>query len=283
MSDDLDRIRWERDRRHRPTREAGGFKHPPFLGRVTTLAPSPGHFIKVIPQGLLGTESEGSAGTSTDLGSTAIPVYLVSGTPATGDQVVSRWVDYRWVTRRRGGGTGSGPGDISGCGCQHTPSPLTLTHVGTYSQVGIDGLPHTMDACNQTIQTSGAFCTGGTFDPVTGICTQPVIPDATLVWGPTPSRFLTALSGVANSYLSNASFPDYTGLIGSNYYWYLTCNSNTYFLSRLYDAPTPFLDPALYIWGVNGTTNTCVPFSLAGGSPSIGTGLNPQCSIVITG
>jgi hypothetical protein len=132
--DDFERLRIERDLAR------VGFARPPrggsgtFLGRVTTASPTVGKFINVIPQGLLGTESEGSAGTATDLGSTPIPVYLVSGTVATGDQVVSRFVDFRWVTRRRGGG-----GGILCPGCTSPSYPTTL--YATVPALGFSRLP----------------------------------------------------------------------------------------------------------------------------------------------
>jgi hypothetical protein len=76
-----------------------------FMGRVTTTTPAVGKFMNVIPQAVLGTEVEGGSATITDLGSTPSPVYLVGpGVPATGDQVIASWSDWRWVARKRGTG-----------------------------------------------------------------------------------------------------------------------------------------------------------------------------------
>jgi len=75
-----------------------------YLGRVTSTAPTPGKFIKVMPQGLLGDDTtEGAAGVTVDVPSGVEQlVYLLAGsaTPATNDQVVCTHVNYRWQTFR---------------------------------------------------------------------------------------------------------------------------------------------------------------------------------------
>jgi hypothetical protein len=120
-------LRAARDRSAPPPTSTGSRA---FMGRVTTTAPAVGKFMLVQPQSVLGTETEGGSATITDLGSTPTPVYLVGpGVPATGDQVIARWSDWRWVARKRGTG-GSGPPTIdpgAGCFCRSVASVLYLS------------------------------------------------------------------------------------------------------------------------------------------------------------
>lgn len=95
-----------------------------FVGQVVSSSPAVGKFITVNPVRVLGTETDGSAATIAVATGTAIPVYLVGpGVPATGDQLVCRWVSDRWVASRA---TGSGSYTRGYCHCTF-PSTLTVT------------------------------------------------------------------------------------------------------------------------------------------------------------
>ena len=153
---DLDR---ERYRRLEPAdddslavgrREPGLPGEAAFLGLVTTLAPAVGHYCLVTRQTVGGTQTEGSAGAFV-AGLAGIPVYLVGpAAPVTGDLLVCRWSDHRWVAER---GTGSGGGGgiiIPGCPCSSSPATLHMTSTNPSSN-------------NHMFQ------------------------NATIVWGPTPA------------------------------------------------------------------------------------------------
>jgi len=121
--DDLELARILRDARDRSRPSPARSGSRAFMGRVTTTSPAVGKFMNVQPQSVLGAEVEGGAAIVTDLGSTPTPVYLLGpGVPATGDQVVARWSDWRWVARKRSGG-----GSIHCFGSNYVPTVLTLS------------------------------------------------------------------------------------------------------------------------------------------------------------
>ena len=105
--------------------------------------------------------------------------------------------------------------------------------------------------------------------------------DATIQWGPTPSGLL-ALGLGTNSYLSTATFPDYTS--GDQFYYLLSCYSGSYVLTRVYITSiygSPYRDMIRYLWPIGYLGNTCSPFSLPQGQMYIGG--DPSCVVSITG
>lgn len=91
-----------------PEREGGG--RPAFVGRVTSTGSriAAGSFLLVQPTFVLGDEVEGGAGLFTTEEESSVPVYLVGpGTPSTGDYLICRHVDYRWVAERSRSGRGA--------------------------------------------------------------------------------------------------------------------------------------------------------------------------------
>lgn len=220
---------------------------PSFVGKVTTAAPAVGKFMKVTPQTLTGTESEGSTGSLAALDSSAVVVVLAIGpaAPVTGDFVVCRFVDNRWVAERgtTGGGGGGGTHTFSGCACTTVPDMLTLT----------------------SCLSPGAF----------GLW-----PSATL-------QFFSSLSGPTSGgftvpgYVSTASFTD--TLLNLQFFWFLTCDFSGFVLSRYYPVgpggSPAFADGNDVIWN----TLTCSPFSLITNSgDQTGHSIAPNC-IVLTG
>ena len=90
---------------------------------VVTASPAVGKFLMMNPVSVLGAESEGAAGVITVNSSVKVPVYLVGpGVPQTGDLLVCRFVDYRWVTQRRTPTSHPGSGACTGYLVPITPS-----------------------------------------------------------------------------------------------------------------------------------------------------------------
>lgn len=107
-----------------PEREGGG--RPAFVGRVTSTGSriAVGSYLLVQPTFVLGDEVEGGAGLFTTEEENSVPVYLVGpGTPSTGDYLICRHVDYRWVAER----SRSGRGAAHGTPCNIPSSDLTLS------------------------------------------------------------------------------------------------------------------------------------------------------------
>lgn len=119
-----------------------------FLGRVTTLSPALNQFINMIPQVVLGVDSEGATGTMSDTSSTPTSV-LLEGTvvPATGDYLIARRAGNRWVTRKRVANSGGGPPNITPTGCFCTALPQTL-HLTIVAPTHTDTATLTWDAPN---------------------------------------------------------------------------------------------------------------------------------------
>ena len=222
---------------------------PAFLGRVTTAASliGLGKFLMVQPTSVLGREVEGGPGQFTAVGSPTVPVYLVGpARPATGDYLVCKYVDNRWVAERSGGSGGSGGGGkIPGCLCDPIPATLTMTSGST-------------------------TCNYGMFQ------------SCTIQYGPTPSAY-SGLNLGANCYMSVQSFPDPIAR-GALFQYLLTCYSNQFSLSRVYaESPygSPYRDGLLYSWLVGGYGNTCVPFHLDYGLAYAGS--DASCFVTIDG
>jgi hypothetical protein len=127
--DDLELARLHRADRAKAARRGspGSAGAPAWLGRVTTASPDAGEFMMVRPLALLGTEAEGAAGSATDLGAEDKAVYLVGGAPDEDDEVVVRWVDWRWVTARRGSASCTGRVCVHLRGCNHDLVGETVT------------------------------------------------------------------------------------------------------------------------------------------------------------
>ena len=86
----------------------------------------------------------------------------------------------------------------------------------------------------------------------------------------------------ANSYLSTATFPDYT--TGDQFYYLLSCYNGSYVLTRVYITSlygSPYRDMIRYLWPIGYAGNTCTPFDLAAGQMYIGG--DPSCVISIIG
>jgi hypothetical protein len=131
MDDDLWRLRLRRDgfRIPDPWNAAGG--SPAFLGKVTSTGTNLGvnKFFLANPVDATGAETESGAGTLTANASISIPVLAIGPTaPATGDFVVCRHVNYRWVAEKQtvGGGGGGGTSGFIAC-CPSDPMPTTVS------------------------------------------------------------------------------------------------------------------------------------------------------------
>jgi hypothetical protein len=145
-----------------------------------------------------------------------------------------------------GPGSSSGGAFIPGCVCTSIPTTLTLTWSGT--------------------------------------CDPSFSPNATLLWGPTPSAF-SGLGLGTNCFLSTAKFLD--PYSGCNYYFTLSCTSVFFQLSRIYDGTgtgggcTIYHDLTIFSWSISIAGNSCVPFLLANGT--IFSGGNIGCHITVSG
>jgi hypothetical protein len=101
---------------------------PSFVGLVTSTGTlAVGKFVTVAPVALTGTEADGSTGTATVGGGPVIAYPVGPGVPTTGDLVVCRRVDYRWVFDKFGTGGG---GVILPTGCAFRCS-LTFADIMT--------------------------------------------------------------------------------------------------------------------------------------------------------
>jgi hypothetical protein len=242
--DDLELARILRAARDRSAPPPASTGSRAFMGRVTTTTPAVGKFMNVIPQAVIGTETEGGSATITDLGSTPTPVYLVGpGVPATGDQVIARWSDWRWVARKRGTG-GSGPPTITipGCSCTAIPATLSMTSTGP--------------------------CDG-------------VFNDCTIIWGTNPTGY-TGCTGVTSpSFLSTTEFTD--ALSGLVYRYRVTCDTIFIRINRVYKDTGSgcFNDSSIYTWSLATTGNTCSPFAMTSGF--IYPGGYTSCVVSLTG
>lgn len=232
--DDLQRLRVSRaasrDGGSGPTSGSGRA----FVGKVTTAMPAVGEFLLLQPVTVLGAESEGSAGSFTPPDTAArVAAYLLGpGVPVTGDYLVARSVDNRWVVERSGR---SGYDyhyivDIPGCFCDPLPATIGMS-------------------------VSDPTADFGLFQP------------CTIVYGPTPAMYNLLLLG-PNCYLSTTTFPDAVNG-GAPYSFLLTCSFNTFSLSRVYAdlGGTQFRDGILYSWVIALGDNTCVPFHMGTGLP----------------
>jgi hypothetical protein len=247
--DDFQRIRLRREAWVWPGLDPMSGGVPAFVGQVTTSTSliAVGDYFLAQPTFVMGPEVEGGVGSFTPIGSTNVPVYLVgSGTTATGEYLVCKFVDNRWVAERSnvGGGTGGGiVGTIPFCFCSPIPGTLTMT----------------------------------SSDPG---CNYQMFQSCTIQYGPTPTAFEPLNLG-ANTFLSTQGFPDPVAG-GALFYYYLTCQYNQFVLTRVYPVSpygSPFRDGLLYSWLLGGYGNTCDPFHLDNGSAFLGSDLS--CFVTI--
>jgi hypothetical protein len=222
---------------------------PAFVGQVTSSSSiiGVGDFLLVQPNSVLGQEAEGGSGVFTPFGSSTVAVYLVGPAKAlTGDYLVCKFVDNRWVAERFAPSGGGGGGvTIPSCFCTSIPATLSMTSA----------------------------------DPS---CNYNMFQSCTIQYGPTPSGFLSTGIG-DNSFLSTEGFPDPIA-DGALFYYYLTCQYNTFTLSRIYLVSpygSPYRDGVLYTWIIGGSGNTCAPFHLDNGQAFAGS--DASCSVTIDG
>lgn len=246
--DDTERIRIARaaraDRTPGAAPSPGGT--PAFLGRVTSASAPAGKYFLAIPVQVLGAEVAGGAGSVSDLTTQKTPVLLLGPRAAnTGDLLVCRFVDHRWVAER-GGGSGiidPGHGTIPNCFCTDIPGTLTMTSA----------------------------------DPN---CNYRMFQSCTIQWQDTPA-WAARLNLGPKIFLSTTSFAD--PVAGdAEFYYYLTCQYNQFSLTRLYPTSpfgSPYRDGILYTWLVGGYGNTCSPFHLDNGMAFPGS--DASCNVVI--
>ena len=204
---------------------------PAFVGKVVSTASNihVGAFLNVQPISILGQESEGSPGVFSTLVATSVPVYLVGpGTPSTGDMLVCRYVNNRWVAERdspaSGGGTGT-TGNLPLCFCGAIPINLTMTSADP--------------SCN--------------FD---------MFQNDTITYQTIPSN-LSSLGLGSMAFLGNGLWTD--PLSGASFRYLLTCWYNQFLLTRVFPTSpwgSPFRDAVLYTWFVGSYGNSCAPFQL---------------------
>ena len=253
---DFERLRFAQARNHRSDAEAGSDALPSFLGRVVSSGTNlkAGQFCKVVPSTVLGIEQEGGSGVFADStagsASSATPatvfVYLLGSLPPkTGDFLVCRFVDHRWVAETSGAGSGPGLGGviIPTCLCTVPPSlQMTSAH---------------------------PQCNYGMFQ------------SCSLSYGPPPPS-MAAFGLKNNVFTSPRSFVD--PITNAEFYYYLNCQGNQFFLTRIYPTSpygSPYRDGILYTWVIGENGNTCTPLQLIHGSSYPGS--DPTCSVSITG
>jgi hypothetical protein len=247
--DDLWRLRLAAGSTRPPSRGDVSGGTPAFLGKVTTAAPAVGKFLLVDPVLALGPEAEGGTPVFTvSVPGAGIAVYLLGpAVPATGDYLICRHVDHRWVAERgtNGGGGSGGVGVIPNCFCTTVPATLTMTSAD--------------EMCNYQMFRS-----------------------CTIQYGPTPACY-AALNLPANTFLSVQTFPDPLSN-GAIFQYFLTCLYNQFSLTRIYcTSPygSPYRDGVLYSWVLGGYGNTCSPFRLDSGSAYPGS--DATCGVTIDG
>ena len=223
---------------------------PSFLGRVVTVQSiiKSGRFVKVAPAILLGKEGEGGSGTFSDAGTginaPSLLVYLLgSFVPTTGDYLVCRFVDHRWVAETTGGKVTPGTGILlPSCFCMVPP---TLQMVSSYPD-----------------------------------CNYKMFQTCTIQYGPPPPA-MVAQNFTSNVFTSTSSFVD--PITKSSFFYYFWCQYNQFFLTRIFPTSpfgSPYRDAILYSWVVGGYANTCQPFRLENGAPFPGSDTACQVSII---
>jgi hypothetical protein len=222
---------------------------PAFIGKVITAAPAVGKYFLANLIAIAGNEVEGGGASFAETTGQPVPVYLLGpAVPVTGDYLVCKFVDYRWVAERGtagSGGGGGGVGVIPNCFCTTVPATLTMTSAD--------------EMCNYQMFRS-----------------------CTIQYGPTPACY-AALNLPANTFLSVQTFPDPLSN-GAIFQYFLTCLYNQFSLTRIYcTSPygSPYRDGVLYSWVLGGYGNTCSPFRLDSGSAYPGS--DATCGVTIDG
>lgn len=248
---DFERLRASRPEFEPPELDPENGALPAFLGRVvsTQMSIRAGQFCRVMPTSVLGAEREGGSAAFAPFpsgsDSPAVLVYLMgSFVPRTGDYLVCRRVDHRWVAETSGGSISHGTGVLlPSCFCA-VPSSLQMTSAAPQ--------------CNYNMFQS-----------------------CTIRYGPPPAA-MVALNFSANVFTSSASFLD--PVSQAKFFYYFWCQYNQFFLTRIFPTSpfgSPYRDAILYTWVVGGYGNTCQPFLLASGTPYPGS--DESCSVSISG
>lgn len=245
--DESERRRLSHQQRPESLSLPSSFGSSRFVGKVISTSPNlvVGKFVNVIPQILLGTEAENQTPIWTDAGSTPVPVMLLGpGVPATGDRILARSTNHRWVSKRKAVTGGGLTGTLLGCSCAHPPATLTMTVSGT-------------------------------------VCANGLLNSCTITYRTTPTE-LGPLHLGTSAYLSTATFAD--PQTGDLFYYYLGCFSSIIRISRVFPYSiygSPFLDSVIYFWTIGLPGNTCSPFLLSNGQ--IFFGGDPSCTVTISG
>ncbi len=241
---DLDRLRARLAAGPAPGPGSTSGGSPGFLGKVTSAGANlgVGKFFLATPTTVMGAEVDAAAGLLADaVGSIAV-YALGPGTPATGDYLACRWVDYRWVAEKAAGA--GAPVDtvtVQNCFC---PVPKTLR------------MTSADEACNYRMFQS-----------------------CTIQYGPAPA-WMAPMNITGNQWISTEMFLD--PIAAASFVYLLFCQYNQFFLQRLYPTSpygSPFRDGTLYTWLVGGYGNVCSPFHLHNGAPFPGS--DATCSVTI--
>jgi hypothetical protein len=223
---------------------------PSFVGRVVADAKqptAPGYYYLVNPVAVLGAESEGGSPTLVaDATITALVCVIGTKAPPSGDDLICRFVENRWVAERYGASSPPPP----------PPPPVTITGC-------------TCTAIPTTLQMSSS-----------GPCVASAFQACTLQWGPIPSEF-SSLGLGANCFLSTEVFDD--PFTGGTFRYNLNCSSVFFRISRVYeptDSSPAYHDSTIYTWQIGATGNSCSPFLLASGT--IYPGGNSLCVVTIS-
>ncbi len=244
IADDYKRLRLAAGRRAANEARPPVAGAPAFVGQVRSAAAliAVGRFLLVEPSYALGAEAEGGDGSLNVGTGSLVPVYLLGpSVPATGEFLICRFVDHRWVAERgRAGLAGPPPIAIPSCSCP-VPAKLKMASVPP-------GGNH------------GMFQSG------------------TITYQDTPS-WAADLGLPPKIFLSDQPFPD--PLDGAAFYYYFYCRNDQFLLTRLYPVSpygSPYRDALLYSWLLGGSGNSCDPFHLDGGKPYPG---SDPCSVQI--
>ena len=164
---------------------------PSFVGRIVADArqpTAPGYYYLVNPVAVRGAEAEGGAPLLVaDTTTSALVCVIGTKAPSSGDDLICRFIENRWVAERYGATSPPPPPPppptIPGCTCTSIPATLQMSSAGPC-------VPSDFQAC-------------------------------TLQWGPTPAEF-AALSLGASCFLSTQVFSD--PFTGGTFRYNLSCD-----------------------------------------------------------
>ena len=222
---------------------------PSFVGRVVADAHQPtasGYYYLVNPVSVVGSEAEGgSPALLPDTTTTALVCVIGTRAPSSGDDLICRFVENRWVAERYGATPPPPPPPtptIPGCTCTSIPATLHMSSSGPC-------VPSDFQTC-------------------------------TIQWGPTPTEF-TSLGLGANCFLSTQVFND--PFTGGTFRYNLGCDTVYFRLSRVYEPSSfgpAYHDSAIYTWQISSPGNSCSPFLLSSGT--IYPGGDSRCFVTIS-